>query len=164
MMQPLRTRVPYRHDRLLRAATDESRGVARFRTQVPVRPARLVFQHDPAPRTKEVISWIRRHDPLRRGETDEDHRRAPYSPFVYRGEIAAHPEGEGDLEVRLWEEPSGRPLAAELPLEWFEGAALYKGMPFRLVTWMVEVPDGEPVARHRIESLHAGDDKDGVSS
>ena len=154
MTRPFRTHLPYRHARTLRSTEDLPVLSLRFRSQVAVRPARLVFQGHPTPRTEEVPRWIHDHDPKRaKGGVDE--RRPPHFPFVYRGHVAAHPEGEGDVAVRLWEEPSGRPLDAALPRDWFADEALYRGMPFRLVTWMVEEASGELAARGRIERLGA---------
>jgi hypothetical protein len=119
-----------------------------FSARVAVRPARLVFQHYPHPRTAEIAKWIQEHQ-----AGGADSKKAPYAPFVYRGSVAAHPEKGADIEVHLWEEPSGRPLEGQLPLEWFEPHAPYKGMPFRLVTWMVEAAPLTLITRHRIELL-----------
>lgn len=153
MTQPLRTLVPFRHDRLSPPDREESRLAIHLRTSVHVRPARQVFQHDPKPRTAKIVEWIRKNDPLRKQEGDEDWKRPPYAPFVYRGEVAAHPEDGHPVEVHLWEEPSGRPLNAPLPLAWFESISPYKGMPFKLVTWMVEHETEAPIARHRLQAL-----------
>lgn len=153
MTQPLRTRVPFRHRRPSPPDRNESKLATRLRTSVEVRPARLMFEHEPKPRTAEIVEWIHKNDPLRKQDGDEDWRRPPYAPFVYRGEVAAHPEEAYPVEVHLWEEPSGRPLNAPLPLDWFESIPPYKGMPFRLVTWMVEHETGASIARHRLQAL-----------
>lgn len=153
MSQPLRTRVPFRRRRPSPPDRDESKLATRLRTGVAVRPARLMFEHEPRPRTRHIVEWIHNNDPLRRQEGDEDWKRPPYAPFIYRGEIAAPPDDDAPIDVRLWEEPSGRPLEAQLPLDWFEQIKPYKGMPFRLVTWMVEHETGATIARHRLEQL-----------
>jgi hypothetical protein len=149
MVPALRTRVPYRHDRLVDSGEPLPVLSVRLHSQVSVRPARLVFQEHPRPRTGEMVRWIHDRDPLRA----EGERRPPHFPFAYRGYVAAHPEGEQEVIVRLWEEPSGRPLEARLPRDWFHEGAPYKGMAFRLVTWMVEDDAGTIAPRSRIERL-----------
>jgi hypothetical protein len=136
------TKLPFRHDRVF---LSPDRLLSRtFQIRVPVRPSRLSFQDYPLPRSEQIARWIHDH-----GE-----QKAPHSPFVYRGDVVALDTGEG-VAVHLWEEPSGRSLVAELPADWFDGLTLYKGLPFKLVTWMVEATPGNLEERHRVEPLAA---------
>lgn len=140
------TNLPFRHNRVF-ASKDGCPLSSGFKTRVAVRPARLVFQSHPNPRSEELAWWIRDH-----ASTSDKKVGPPHSPFVYRGYVAALPEAAADVAVRLWEEPSGRPLEAVLPRDWFDDVPLHKGSPFRLVTWMEETDD-ELEPRHRIERL-----------
>ncbi len=151
MAPPLRTRVPYRHDRLVVGREGLPALSLRFQSRVPVRPARIVFQGHPRPHTTEMARWIHDHDPRRA----EDGRRPPHFPFAYRGYVAEPPEAGQPVAVRLWEEPSGRPLEGELPRDWFHDVAPHKGMPFRLITWMVEDEARALVPRGRVARLFA---------
>jgi hypothetical protein len=150
MPDSFRTRVPYRHTWFTGRGDGGPTLSVRFRSRVAVRPARLALEGHPRPHTRDVAQWIHDHD-VRRAE---DKHRAPHVPFVYQGYVADRPEDEQDVRVRLWEVPSGRPLEAELPRAWFRDVP-HKGMPVRLVTWMVEDDHGELVPRGQIERLGA---------
>jgi hypothetical protein len=152
MAPPLRNRVPYRHTHVVDGGQGLPPLSLLLRTRLPVRPARLVLQERPRPNTVEIVEWIRDNDP-RRAADGADRKRAPHFPFACRGYIAESPVAGHDVAVRLWEEPSGRPLEGTLPRDWFADAELHKGMPFQLVTWMVEDDAGELVPRGRVERL-----------
>ena len=147
-----RSSIRARHNRFFVNAANENPALpAVFRTRVSVRPARLVLQGSPPPRTAELARWISTC-------AGADKRMAVYFPFVYRGCLAAHVDDGKDIHVSLWEEPSGRPLEAELPHDWFHGERLYKGMPFRLVTWMVADQSGQLSPGHFLKNLTSMED------
>lgn len=130
----------------------EEKASRTFQTIVAVRPARLVFHGLPRPRTDELV-W--RIWESYASESDKAAKKAIHTPFVYRGHVDAHVNAGDAVRVRLSEEPSGRPLIAELPWDWFRKANLvpYKGFPFRLVTWMVEKDERMLEPRCWVESL-----------
>jgi hypothetical protein len=138
-----RTCLPHRHASLfsLRGVDPEVQ-TATFQSRVPVRPARLVFQGHVKPRSAD-LAW----------EIHAMAKEVAYFPFVYRGWVSGATDDGGNVPVKLWEEPSGRPLEAELPLDWFKERLPFKGMPFRLVTWMTVAPTGKLISDRNIESL-----------
>ncbi len=153
--RPFRTRLPVRHEMHPNAAASSELGrLGSFKTTVAVRPARLVFQGVPRPRTDDLVWKIWQQYA---SANDRKAHKAIHTPFVYRGQVDGHAEEGEDVRVRLSEEPSGRPLVAELPWRWFETANLlpYKGLPFRLVTWMVKGDTDTLEARYWMESLLA---------
>lgn len=157
MTLSFRSKVPVRHDFFFPRAASEPRSTAMvLRTQMPVRPSRLVLQGEIRPHSAALVERIYE-------EPETSNRKAVHFPFVYRGSIAAHVDDDGDVHVRLWEEPSGRALEAELPRSWFYEKRLYKGMPFRLLTWMVVDDAGDLSPMHSLESLvPVFDDGDGA--
>ncbi|MEP7122664.1 MAG: hypothetical protein ABJE95_17200 [Byssovorax sp.] len=127
-----------------------------LRTRMDVRPSRLVFQGKVRPHSASLVEQIYE-------VPGTPSSAAVHFPFVYCGSIAAHVDDEEDVHVNLWEEPSGRALEAELPRSWFRDRHLHKGMPFRLVTWMVAA-NGALSPMHSLESLVPWLDGDGDTS
>lgn len=149
MPQYLATKVKTRHDRLLFLECEgDTKLGASYGTRVPSRPARIVFQpeRDVKPRTRALMQKLCAFDgtgkPL-------------YYPRLFRGSIGDIAEVQEFVPVRLSEEPSGRSMEADLPIEWFPFSPLFEGLPFRLFTWIrLDDPNtGHVSGGHRVESL-----------
>ncbi len=140
-MRSFQNQFAVRHNRLVDTSVfDPRRSGDSFQTRLPSRPARLIFEGiegDPLPRTKELTELMDATDGV-------------YAPTLYRGRVMAEPEENETVAVRLWEEPSGRALNAELTWDWFDRPP-WKGMPFRLMLWLTLDEHGKEEPRHRLE-------------